>query len=496
LLFEKPPGIVRKGGEMKKRTIGTIPLLLAGGILLSVHAGAQGIRKPVVAGAFYDGDGAALAARIDGYLDAVKDPPPVSGEVRALICPHAGYIYSGPTAAYAYKLVRGKTYEAVVVIGTSHRYGLDGASIYTKGGFETPLGTAAVDEELAARIARASGFSYIAEAHAEEHSVEVQIPFLQRVLPGVRIVPIVLGYPTRQNVYALAEGIAKACAGKKVLIVASTDMSHYLSKADAGAVDAKTIDLVKKLNVNTLIAKCAGGENIMCGGGGVAAALIALKKSGEPKVEILHYTDSSEASGEERQVVGYLAAAVTVGEATPEFSLSKEEKRELLRLARQAVEMYVAEKKVCGAETRNGNLLSERGAFVTLKKKGELRGCIGFIEPVAPLWDTVIQTAVYAACQDPRFTPVTSEELKELEYEISVLTPLKKIEDPKVVQVGRHGLVIAMDRNRGILLPQVPVENNWDREMFLDQACLKAGLPPDAWKKGAEISIFEAIIFH
>ena len=481
---------------MNKRIVGIIAIFLAGGFIVPVRAGAQGVRKPVVAGAFYDGDSAALAARIDGYLDAVKDLPPVSGDVRAIICPHAGYVYSGPTAAYAYKLVQGKPYETVIIIGTSHQYGLDGASIYTQGGFETPLGTVPVDEDTASRIAMASGFSYVAEAHAKEHSVEVQVPFVQKVLPDARIVPIVLGYPTRQNVYALADGIVKACAGKKVLIVASTDMSHFLSKADATALDTKTIDLVKKLNANTLIAKCASGENIMCGGGGVAAALIALKKSGEPKVECLRYTDSAEATGDEGRVVGYFAAAITVGQPAAEFSLTKEEKGELLRLARQAVETYVSEKKVVGAETQDATLLSERGAFVTLKKKGELRGCIGFIEPVAPLWDTVIQTAIYAASEDPRFTPVSPEELRELQYEISVLTPLKKIDDPKIVQVGRHGLVIVMGRNRGILLPQVPIENNWDREMFLDQACLKAGLPPDAWKKGAEISIFEAIVFH
>jgi MEMO1 family protein len=459
-------------------------------------ASAQGVRKPVVAGAFYDGDRAALAAQIDAYLGAVKDLPAVPGEVRAIICPHAGYVYSAPTAAYAYRLVQGKSYQTVIIIGTSHQYGFDGASIYLKGAFETPLGTVPVDEELAATIAKASGFSYVAEAHTKEHSVEVQVPFIQKVLPDAKIVPIVLGFPTRQNVYALAEGLAKACAEKKVLIVASTDMSHFLSKADANALDAQTIDLVKKLNANTLIAKCANGENIMCGGGGVAATILALKKEGEPHVEVLRYSDSSEATGDEGRVVGYFAAAVTVGQAAAEFSLSAEEKKGLLTLARKAVEQYVIEKKVVNDKTEDANLMSERGAFVTLKKGGDLRGCIGFIEPVAPLWDTVIQTAVYAASEDPRFTPVTPEELKDLEYEISVLTPLKKIDDPKTVQVGKHGLVIAMGRNRGVLLPQVPVENNWDREMFLDQACLKAGLPPDAWKKGAEISVFEAIVFH
>src|SRR4030065_2268717 len=190
------------------------------GFLATAGARAQGVRKPVVAGAFYDGDKAALAARIDAYLSAVKALPAI-GEVRALVCPHAGYVYSGPTAAYAYKLVQGKPYESVIIIGTSHQYPLDGASIYLKGAFETPLGMASVDEELASAIAKASGFSYIPEAHAKEHSVEVQVPFIQKTLPGAKIVPIVLGYPTRRNVYSLAEGIVKACGEKKGLIVAS-----------------------------------------------------------------------------------------------------------------------------------------------------------------------------------------------------------------------------------------------------------------------------------
>jgi AmmeMemoRadiSam system protein B/AmmeMemoRadiSam system protein A len=478
---------------MTKRILAFILVI---GFVVPVVAQAQGVRKPVVAGAFYDGDRAALAARIDGYLSAVKDLPPISGDVRAIVCPHAGYVYSGPTAAYAYKLVQGKPYKTVIVIGTSHQYALDGASIYLKGGFETPLGVVPVDEELASSIAKSSGFSYVAEAHAKEHSVEVQVPFIQRVLPDAKIVPIVLGYPTRRNVYSLANGIAKACGEKKVLIIASTDLSHYLSKADANSLDAKTIALVRNNNADTLITKCLNGENIMCGGGGVAATLIALKKAGQPQVEVLRYSDSSEASGDESHVVGYLAAAITVGQPAAEFSLSAEEKKELLRLARQAVQTFVTEKKVIAYETQDPNLLAERGAFVTLKKRGELRGCIGFIEPVASLCETVIQTAIYAATEDTRFTPVRPEELGDLEVEVSVLTPLKKIDNPRVVQVGKHGLVISMGRNRGLLLPQVPVENNWDRETFLDQACVKAGLPPDAWKKGAEISVFEAIVFH
>lgn len=456
---------------------------------------AQGIRKAVFAGAFYDGDPARLSAQIDSYLNNVKNLPGSAQGVRALICPHAGYIYSAPTAAYAYRLVQGKPFDTVVVIGTSHKYPLDGCSIYLKGGFETPLGVIPVDEALAARIGKASGFSYVAEAHAEEHSVEVQAPFIQKVLPGAKIVPIVLGYPTRQNVYDLAKGLAEALASPRVLIVVSTDLSHYLSQKDANAADARTIDLVQKLNADTLINKCASGENVMCGGGGVAATLIAMKKLGQPQVEVLHYADSSAVTGDTTQVVGYVAAAIWVGPPAPPFSLSADEKKELLTLARQAVELAVEKNEVVNYKTQNPNFLSEKGAFVTLKKHGLLRGCIGFIEPLFPLYETVIRGAIYAATQDPRFSPVSAGELKDLEYEISVLTPLEKIDNPRRVEVGKHGLVIAQGQNRGLLLPQVAVENRWSRETFLNQACVKAGLPPDAWKKGTEIYVFEAIVF-
>jgi AmmeMemoRadiSam system protein B/AmmeMemoRadiSam system protein A len=482
---------------MRKRMILFVFLAIA----LAALGWPQEIRKPVVAGSFYDGNKDALSARIDAFLNNVKDLPAITQDVRALICPHAGYIYSAPTAAYAYRLVQGQPYDTVVIIGTSHQYGFDGCSIYPRGGYETPLGVAEIDEALASQLAKASGFSYVPEAHAKEHSVEVQVPFVQKTLPDAKIVPIVMGYPSRRTVYAIGNALGEALksAGKKILIVASTDMSHYLSKEDANTVDSKTIDLIEKLNTSAIIDKVGAGENLMCGGGGVAAAILAVKKIGKPHVEVLHYADSAEASGDSERVVGYLAAAITVEPAkTPptEFSLSNDEKKELLRLARQSVESYINEGRVPDYKTDNADFLGEKGAFVTLKKRGELRGCIGFIEPLFPLYEAVIRTAVYAATEDTRFSPVTKEELKDLEYEISVLTPLQKIDNPRAVQVGKHGLVISMGKNRGLLLPQVPVENNWDRETFLNQACVKAGLPPDSWKKGAEIFVFEAIVFH
>jgi AmmeMemoRadiSam system protein A len=195
-------------------------------------------------------------------------------------------------------------------------------------------------------------------------------------------------------------------------------------------------------------------------------------------------------------VVGYFSAYLVAGAPPAEFTLTSEEKKELLELAREVIRHFVEEQKVKEYSPKNESLRKEKGAFVTLKKRGALRGCIGYVEGVYPLYETVMQAAVLAATEDPRFPPVTKEELKDLEIEISVLSPLQQIKDPSLVQVGKHGLVISQAEYRGLLLPQVATENRWSRETFLDEACLKAGLPADAWKKGAKIQIFEAIVFR
>ena len=464
--------------------------------LASSFSSAQGIRKPVWASQFYDENKTALSSQIDGFLAAAKLEPVPPGQIQALIVPHAGYVYSGKTAAFAYKLVQGADIETVVILGPSHRLAFDGCSIYPEGGFETPLGIADIDKPAAQAIAKASGFGFIPEAHAEEHSLEVQVPFIQKVLPKAKIVPIVMGLPAETTIRTLAGALTKVLKDKRALVIASTDMSHFLKKDEANALDKSTIDLVQNQKITTLMRKVERGENILCGGAAVVTALLYAQKMGEAKVAVLKYADSGPAGGPDAGVVGYFAAAVTTGPASPrEFSLSADEKKELLHVARQAVELYVREKKILEYKTTNPNFLSEKGAFVTLRKKGELRGCIGYIEPLFPLFQTVLRCAIYAATEDTRFYPVTPAELKDLEYEVSVLTPLKKVENPASVQIGKHGLVIAKGEQRGLLLPQVPVENNWDREEFLAQACLKAGFAPDAWKKGVEIYTFEAIVF-
>jgi AmmeMemoRadiSam system protein B/AmmeMemoRadiSam system protein A len=417
-----------------------------------------------------------------------------AGNTLAIITPHAGYAFSGQVAAYAYKLIQNKNYETVVILSPSHRFGFDGCSIYPKGGYETPLGVAKVDAFLAAEIGKATGFGYIAQAHQAEHAVEIQVPFVQRVLPQAKIVPIVMGIPKKTTILRLAEGLKTALAGKKALIIASTDLSHFLRKKEANKTDKNTISLIQEFRTNELIWKCEGGENLMCGGGPVVAALLYGKDKAD--VEIMHYADSSKVNQDESSVVGYLAAALIAKSVTQDFHLSEQEKKELLQLAYSTVNLYVRENKVPEFKPKSANLLQKCGAFVTLKKKGELRGCIGFIEPVLPLHQAVTQASIYAACRDARFLPVTSDELDDLKVEISVLTPLRKIFNPNIVTAGKHGLVIAKDGKRGLLLPQVAIENNWTRETFLERTCLKAGLPKNAWRSGAEIYVFEAIVFH
>lgn len=460
-----------------------------------VRAAGQGVKPAAFAGQFYPGDPARLGAEVGEFLTAARPAAPPSGKIVALIVPHAGYVYSGRTAAAAYALVMGRTVDTVVIIGPSHRVAFEGCSIWPDGGFETPLGVARVDSALAGAITRAGGFRFRADAFAEEHSVEVQVPFVQKALPGAAIVPIVMGHPTRPTIRALAGALVKTCLAKNVLVVASTDLSHFLPKEEAQVTDARTAALIRAMDTDAIIRKTEAGDNIMCGGGPVAAALLLAEKAGRPRVEILGRTDSSSFGG---PVVGYLAAAVLAGESpeAAEFSLTPEEKEELLRLARAAVTEFVERRSVIEDTSGRAKFAEPRGVFVTLRKNGELRGCIGFAEPIAPLRRAVVQAAIYAATEDPRFPPVKPVELKDINVEVSVLTPVREITDARKVEVGRHGLVVSRGERRGLLLPQVPVENGWDRETFLDQASLKAGLPPDAWRRGAKLFVFEAIVFH
>ncbi|MGB9893631.1 MAG: AmmeMemoRadiSam system protein B [Candidatus Saccharicenans sp.] len=457
---------------------------------------AQGIRKAVWAGQFYEADPVRLSRLLEVYLEAAQVEP-VSGEVVGIIVPHAGYVYAGQVAAKGYRLVKGQKIDSVVIIGPSHQYGFNGCSIYLKGGFETPLGVAEVDEDLARDLAKQSGFGYIPEAQAKEHSIEVQVPFIQKTFPGAKIVPVVMGFQTEKTVRTLSEALSRVLPGRKALVVASTDMSHFLPRKEANQQDSQTIELIRSFDLQTLVRKVERGENLMCGGGPVLSLLIYAQKLGQAKVSVLAYSDSVASGGPDDRVVGYLSAAVYLDQQPGLLNLSPEEKRALLSLARKAIEFYLETGQLLAYEPVNPKFKEPTGAFVTLKENQELRGCIGFAEPVLPLAQTIIQAAVYAASQDPRFPPLRKSELSKIEIEISVLGPLQPVSNISEIKVGQHGLIIKRAGRSGLLLPQVATEYHWDRETFLQELCRKAGLPDNVWKSSeARLLKFEAVVFN
>jgi len=269
------------------------------------------IRRAAVAGTWYPGSAAALAAAVDRHLaDAARDVAVECADLVGLVAPHAGLMYSGPVAAYAYRLLRDRAFDVAVLVGPSHFVGFDGVSIHPSGGFETPLGVARIDEECAAALMRATPI--VREhpaAHAREHSLEMQLPFLQRLAPDAKIVPLVMGFQTAETARALGDALATATARKKALLVASTDLSHYHDAATASRLDAVVIDHVSRFDVDGLQATLDARPEHACGGGPLVAVMRAARQVGARDAVVLQYADSGDVSGDKTAVVGYLAAA-------------------------------------------------------------------------------------------------------------------------------------------------------------------------------------------
>ncbi|MBA7485235.1 hypothetical protein ES707_20773 [subsurface metagenome] len=467
-------------------------------------------RRPAVAGAFYPGNRLLLRRQVDGFLAKAKKVE-LEGELIALISPHAGYIYSGPVAAYAYKQLQEKDFDTVILIGPSHRVGFAGASVYNQGPYQTPLGLVEVDSDLASKIiAQDKSIRYIPQAHIREHSLEVQLPFLQRTLKDFKIVPILISEPSLKNCQTLADAIFKCVKGKKVLIVASTDLSHYLSYQKARQLDKVTLDAIVTLKPEEVAKK---GD--MCGKAAVLTTILLARRLGADKAIILKYLNSGDTAGPTNGVVGYGAVAIVnpVRSKTPEASASplvrtsnevkkgakkmkevynNEEREELLKIARDSIKSFLTTRKPPRIETENPKLKQKRGVFVTLRRGEALRGCIGFIEPIFPLYHAISECAISAATKDIRFPPVTEGELPKITIEISVLSPTKRIVSVDEIKMGTHGVTVKKGLHHGVFLPQVAEETGWSKEEFLSHLCSgKAGLPPDAWKdKDTEIYIF------
>jgi len=461
-----------------------------------------------VAGAFYPDDPTRLREQVQQYLDRATKVD-LQGDLLGLVAPHAGYTYSGWVAAWSYKQLEGKTLDVVVVVSPSHHEYFRGCAVYSGDGYETPLGVVRVDKDLARRIASQDSLVYLSDQGHQwsrgrwgEHALEVQLPFLQVVLGDFLLLPIVMGDQGPESCKALGDVLGEGLKGQRGLLVVSSDLSHYHPYEEAVRLDSLVLKAFEAYDYYGLERCFVTGLWEACGGGPMVAVMRAAEKLGADTAKVLKYANSGDVpEGDKDRVVGYGAGVLVKSQkevkATAKApALNAEDRQKLLHLARSAVESYVAEKKRSHFNEEPGSLSMPSGAFVTLKKGGALRGCIGSVVAMRPLYETVGEMAISAAAHDPRFEPVTEEELGQLEYEISVLSPLRRVIDPNTIEVGKHGLLIRGGGREGVLLPQVPVDLGWDRMRFLEATCTKAGLPKDAWKReDTEIYAFTAEVF-
>ena len=464
------------------------------------------VRHAGVAGAFYPAEPQVLTAMMDEML-AKATPQAIMDPILAVVAPHAGYPYSGPVAAYTYAALKGRKFSRVVVIAPSHFEAFDFTSVYEGDAYETPLGSVPVDKEFAAKLAtmdpsiKLSGRGHDPTKEGAEHALEVQLPWLQHVLGSFTLVPVVMGDQSYETSRALGVALAKMIHGGDTLIVASSDLSHYHPYDDAVTIDHKTLKALESWDYFSMSRNFQTRVWEACGGAPIVAAMIAAERMGANQARVLKYANSGDAAGDKTRVVGYSAdvfvkAPHGSAESNP-FSLSDADKNELLKLARTSAEHAVEQGRPYQPEPSKSEALNrELGAFVTLKMNGDLRGCIGYTSAVKPLYMTVRDTAMLAAQRDPRFQPVSVFELPRISYEISVLSPMRRATNIEQIKVGMHGLLMKNGDSEGLLLPQVPVEEKWDRQTFLEQTCRKAGMHPDCWKdENTDIFMFSAVVF-
>ena len=482
------------------------------GVVGGVSAGERGetVRPAYRAGSWYPGEPGALARQVDDFLTQAS-PPRVAAKPLAVISPHAGYRFSGPTAAAGYKTLQGHTYQRVIVLAFSHSaagsyVGVDVPDKLTA--YKTPLGEVPLDRAVCDALLKNPLFAPHPDVDRGEYSLELQLPFLQRVLAGFQLVPLLVGRLTDSDCAAAARAILP-WLDNDTLLVASSDFTHFgpnfRYQPFKDDVPNKLQELgdqaaapILRCDYDGFAAHLAKTQDTICGRGPIRLLLRLLSMRGGAEGVRAAFDTSGNITGDWSNSVTYQAIMLT----RPAGTLGKQEQAELLRLARETVTAHLNDRPVPAPDVAQlpAALRADGACFVTLENHGRrhpLRGCIGNMIATGPLYQAVIRNAI-SACQDHRFVhdPVTTAELGEIDIEISYLTPMKRVTQPDEIIVGRHGLHIAMGGRRGVLLPQVAYERGWLREEFLRQTCHKAHLPADAWKRpDAEIYSFTAEVF-
>jgi len=465
-------------------------------------------RQPAVAGSFYPSDPVEIQKMLKLFFAKAPAHKTV-GDVLAVITPHAGYVFSGEVAAAAFNQIDpDKKYKTIFVIGSSHRNSFPGASVYSIGNYITPLGIAKTDMEIARKLADENKvLAFNPQYQRSEHSIEVQIPFLQFFLKNdFKIVPILLGTQDPETCKQIAKAL-KPYFTPDNLFVISTDFSHYPEYNDAIKSDQQIADAIvtnnpekfllavescTKKKVENLVTGCCSWPSV------ITLMYLTAGMPGITYKQILYKNSGDSYYGEKDRVVGYYALSV-VQPKQQTIMLSASEEKELLHLARNTIDMYLREKRIpdVDVESLPASLRSKAGAFVTLKKGGDLRGCIGHFEADNPIYNIVQKMAVASATNDHRFDPVTPPEMKLIDIEISILTPIKKIDNVKEIRLGTDGIYIKKGSRSGTFLPQVATDTGWNLEEFLGHCARdKAGIGWDGWKdKDAEIFVYQALVF-
>lgn len=438
------------------------------------------VREPKFAGSWYSSDPKHLSDEIDSYL---IDAENLKLNTKAVIVPHAGYLFSGRTAAHGFKQIKKDT-DKVIILGTSHRYPLRGACVVNYDYYNSPLGRVKVSADVKT-ITDEKDVVSINEADTDEHSIEIEIPFLQKVLTDFEILPIIAG---KINPYEFADLIDKYSTDNSV-IVASVDLSHFHDYNEAIKLDNFTVNSI--LELNSLNIKKAEIDSPYA-----IEALLELAKRKNWKAKLLDYKNSGDIIAERKSVVGY--SAIVFYEDENELYFTEAEKADMIKTAKKTTEMYVKTGVINKGEYHSKKLDRRLACFVTIKDGDELRGCIGTIEPVDTLYNSIIENSISAATRDPRFKPIKERELVNLKYEVSVLSVPELIKPESVDSlfsaIKGKGVIINKDMRRGVYLPQV-WEHFKSEGDFLSSLCQKAGLFKEEWKdyKAMKFSVFELV---
>jgi MEMO1 family protein len=495
-------------------------VLILGLAFTSAGLRADGVvRPPAVAGQFYPSSAEELRLAVDRYLEAAL--PSQGGAPLAIIVPHASYAFCGQIIADAFTQAAGANLDLIIILGPNHTIpDFRGVSVYAKGRFHTPLGDVPIDEDAAAGLmAKDADCVFDVTVHEKEHSIEVEIPFVQRAFPKSKILPIVIGNNDLAICLRLGEALAEITKQRKVLIVASSDLSHYPDYETAGWVDRETLKAAAVMDPVAFQAQTQRTmkrglkrlETCACGEGPILTAMFAARELGVQAGSVISYINAGDAAmGDADRVVGYGAVEYGREMISPDTSffqvrnvaptsrttpLADVDKEALLLYARKCIEWWLTSQTTPLARGFSTGAQTRAGVFVTLKKHGELRGCIGHLGEDVPLCRAVGSMALQAAFQDHRFRSVEVAEMKNIVIEISALTPMHAIADPSEIVVGRDGVFLRRAGRSAVFLPQVATEQGWSREEMLNHLCRKAGLDSDSWREGAELSTFQAVVF-